>query len=133
MNSKVRTENDGTESFGIEGINLAKENGVIIFTLPPHTSNKLQPLDVSVFFSFKSFYNTALQTWFLEHPGIPVSIFDIAGCVNYAFDKSMTPANIKSGFRKTGIYPFDKYIFTDDDFAISSVTDRNVDQNNEEA
>jgi hypothetical protein len=27
----------------------------------------------------------------------------------------MTPSNIRSGFRRTGIYPFDKFIFTDDD------------------
>ncbi|KAI4454495.1 hypothetical protein MML48_9g00005239 [Holotrichia oblita] len=66
------------------------------------------------------------------HPEIPVTIFDIARCVNYAFGKSMTPVNIKSEFRKTGIYPFDKFIFTDDDFA-SSVTDRNVNQNNVES
>lgn len=37
----------------------------------------------------------------------------------------MTPQNITSGFRKSGIYPFDKHIFTDDDFVISKVTDRN--------
>ncbi|KAI4463175.1 hypothetical protein MML48_4g00008072 [Holotrichia oblita] len=70
----------------IERITLAKENGVIILTLPPHTSNKLLPLDVSVFFSFKAFYNTALQTWLLDHAGIPVTIFDIARCVNYSFE-----------------------------------------------
>lgn len=116
----------------IEGLNLAKDNGVVILTLPPHTSNKLQPLDVAVFSSFKAFYNTALQTWLLEHPGIPVTIFDIAGCVSYAFEKSMTPSNIKSGFRKAGIYPFDKYIFTDDDFALSSVTDRILHDNSDD-
>ena len=31
----------------IATLNLAKDNGVNIVTLPPHCSNKLQPLDVS--------------------------------------------------------------------------------------
>ncbi|XP_046994508.1 MFS-type transporter clz9-like [Schistocerca americana] len=40
-------------------ISYAKENGIILLTLPPRTSHKIQPLDVGVFASFKKFYNTA--------------------------------------------------------------------------
>ncbi|XP_072375636.1 uncharacterized protein [Diabrotica undecimpunctata] len=40
-------------------LNLAKENGVTIVTLPPHCSNKLQPLDVTVYQPFKAYYNAA--------------------------------------------------------------------------
>lgn len=32
----------------IKVIDLARDNGVIILTLPPHCSHKMQPLDVSV-------------------------------------------------------------------------------------
>lgn len=35
----------------IAAINLAKENGVTILTLPPHCSHRLQPLDKAVFWS----------------------------------------------------------------------------------
>ncbi|KAK4887819.1 hypothetical protein RN001_004090 [Aquatica leii] len=38
----------------------------------------------------------------------------------------MTPSNMKSGFRMTGIYPFDRHVFTSDDFLSSSVTDREI-------
>lgn len=38
--------------------------------------------------------------------------------------KSVTPENIIDGFKSTGIYPFNKNIFTDADFLPSSVTDR---------
>lgn len=110
----------------IETLNLAKESGVIIVTLPPHCSHKLQPLDTSVFASFKANYNTAVDSWLLHHPGIPLSIYDVSGCVGVAFERSMTPSNIKSGFRKTGIYPFDRKVFTSDDFLSSSVTDRDI-------
>ncbi|CAH1973971.1 unnamed protein product [Acanthoscelides obtectus] len=105
-------------------LNLAKDNGVITVTLPPHCSHRLQPLDISVFAPFKANYNTAVDSWLLHHPGNPLSIYEIAACVGIAFERSMTPSNIKSGFKKAGIYPFDRNVFTDDDFLCSSVTDR---------
>lgn len=51
---KVLLIMDNNESHLSVGINFAKENGIVILTLPPHTSNKLQPLDVSVFGPLKT-------------------------------------------------------------------------------
>lgn len=110
----------------IQALNLAKANGVVMVTLPPHCSHKLQPLDTSVFASFKAHYNSAVDSWLLHHPGTPLSIYDVASCVGVAFERSMTPSNIKAGFRKTGIYPLYKNVFTIDDFLSSSVTDREI-------
>ncbi|KAF2882062.1 hypothetical protein ILUMI_24110 [Ignelater luminosus] len=45
----------------LEATNLAKENGIIILTFPPHTSHKLQPLDRTVFDPFKSYCNKACK------------------------------------------------------------------------
>lgn len=116
---------DNHEShISVATLNLAKDNGVTIITLPPHCSNKLQPLDVTVFYSFKAFYNASVDSWLLNHPGVPLNIYGIAGCVGQAFQRSMTPMNITAGFRKTGIFPFDRNIFTAEDFLLSKVTDR---------
>lgn len=38
--------------------------------------------------------------------------------------RAMTPVNISSAFRKTGIFPFNKFIFKEEDFMPSAVTDR---------
>jgi len=38
----------------------------------------------------------------------------------------MTPENIRSGFRVTGIYPFDRNIFTPDEFMSTYATDRPI-------
>lgn len=32
----------------IQAITKAKENGIVLLTIPPHTSHKLQPLDMGV-------------------------------------------------------------------------------------
>lgn len=41
----------------IEAITLAKENGETILTAPPHSTEKVQPLDVAIFKSFKVAYH----------------------------------------------------------------------------
>lgn len=38
--------------------------------------------------------------------------------------KAMTPENTQSALRKTGIFPFDKYVFTEVAILSSKVTDR---------
>lgn len=120
---------DNHEShLSIGALNLAKANGIIILTIPPHCSNKLQPLDISVYKSFQSNYNSAIESWMLHHPGVPVTIYQVADFIGTAFERSMTPSNIGSGFRKAGIFPFDENIFTDEDFLCSAVTDRPLEE-----
>nr|XP_023024975.1 uncharacterized protein LOC111513047 [Leptinotarsa decemlineata] len=116
---------DNHEShLSIEALDLAKASGVHILTLHPHTSGKLQPLDVGIFGPFKTYYNAAIESWMLRNPGKPVTIYDIGELVGSAFLKVMTPCNITNAFRKCGIFPFDKLIFSDNDFLPSTVTDR---------
>jgi len=104
----------------------AKRNGIALLTFPPHCSRKLQPLDRSVYGTLKKFYNTACDSWMLENPGKPMTIYDMAGRVGRAFPLAMTHTNILAGFRVSGNYPFNRDIFTDDEFLSSYVTDRPI-------
>lgn len=115
---------DNHEShLSIKSLNLAKTNGVTIQTLPPNSSHKTQPLDVGVFNPFKSIYNVAMDSWMMRHPGQPMTIYEGA-FIGEAYQKAMTPTSIMNAFKKTGIFPFDRTVFTDTDFLPSSVTDR---------
>lgn len=116
---------DNHEShISITALNIAKENGVTILTIPPHTSHKIQPLDVSVYGPLKAYYNEAVDNWLLAHPGIPLTIYQVAECFGKALSKAVTPSNIIAGFKKSGIFPLDRDVFTESDFLTSSVTDR---------
>lgn len=116
---------DNHEShLSIEALELAKSSGVTILTLHPHTTAKLQPLDVGLNGPFKSYYNAAVDSWMLRNPGRPLTIYNVAECVGSAYLKAMTPVNIISAFKKCGIFPFDDCIFTEADFMPSTVTDR---------
>jgi len=107
----------------IDVIDLAKDNGVILFTIPPHCSHKLQPLDKTVFGPFKRYYNDACQAWLLNNPGKRITIHEIAGLVGKSYPLALSVSNILSGFSSTGIFPFDKNIYKDEDFTASNVTD----------
>lgn len=108
----------------VEAIDICKKNNTFILTFPPHTSHKLQPLDHTVFGPFKTCYNSACSDWMLTHAGRPISIYDIAECVGRAYPISFTPTNITSGFLATGIWPYNRNVFRDDEFMSSYVTDR---------
>lgn len=82
----------------IQGIDIAKENGVILLTLQSHSSHKLKPLDKSVFPPFKTYYNEALNNLMMRNPDQPITIYQIAECVGYACEYLLTPQNITSGF-----------------------------------
>lgn len=110
----------------IDLINMARENNVTLLTLPPHCSHKLQPLDVAVYGPFKNYFNAAAESLMLRQPGKPIQIYDLPELSKEAIEKAFTPSNIISGFKCTGIYPFNENTFTEDDFLCAYVTDRGI-------
>ncbi|KAJ8882127.1 hypothetical protein PR048_018615 [Dryococelus australis] len=110
--------------FSLMVLDMAKEAGITILTLPPHTSNKLQPLDLTVFAPFKGYNDAAVDMWMLKHPGTLITIYQVAECGGEAYMKAMMPTSIVGGFRRAGIVPFNESFFTDVDFLLSQVTDR---------
>ncbi|CAH2089142.1 unnamed protein product [Euphydryas editha] len=123
--NKVLLIMDNHEShISIKSIELAKKNGIVMFTFPPHTSHKLQPLDRTVFGPLKKYYNKACNDWLLQHPGTPLTIYNVAECFGTAFPLAFTPSNIQNGFKISGIWPFNDNIFSEDEFLSSYVTDR---------
>ena len=110
----------------LDVINYAKDNHITLLSFPPHCSHQLQPLDKAVYGPFKTFINAASDNWMREpqNAGKSMSIHVIPLLVSYAFPKAFTTTNITSGFRATGIWPFDRHTFPPETFLPSSVTDR---------
>ena len=101
-------------------IDLAEANGVTIICIPPHTSDKLQPLDIS--------FNKPLSTYLtdeinncmqFENNGKPVVMRQLFKVFGRAFQKAATVQTACNGFKKPGIYPFNRNVFKDTDFAAS--------------
>ena len=100
----------------IELIELARANDVHLLCLPSHTTHILQPLDMGVFKSFKSNFSKACSKYLAAHPGRVITSDKLASLVAEAWPFSLSPLNIMSGFKKTGIYPLNR----------SEVTDRQI-------
>ncbi|XP_064120389.1 uncharacterized protein LOC135225046 [Macrobrachium nipponense] len=108
----------------IHVVEFAVKHGIVIVTLPPHTTDKLQPLDVSVFGPFKTFLRGLLNDHSLMHPNEHVTVHQLQEFASEAWTEAITPSNIRGGFRSTGIWPINSNIFRDDVFVGVQVTEQ---------
>ena len=93
---------------GLELVYLCRENNVILFCLPPHTTHALQPLNVSVFKSLKDHFAKAVRSITFAKKDYIVNKRDFSRVIESPFEKSFSIPNIKAGFAKFGVYPFNR-------------------------
>ena len=96
----------------LEAIKLARENGVLMLSFPPHTTHKMQPLDVSFFRSLKNWYNIEIEKFLRTHPGQAVTVHQISKFVSASFVAAATVGT--NGFRKAGVWPPNRHVFDDE-------------------
>ena len=78
----------------VNALNLAKDHGINILTLPPHTSHKPQPLDRTIFGPLKVYSNSAAISWMIMNLGRHIPIREMGGFIGAAWMKAATHANI---------------------------------------
>ncbi|KAJ3666603.1 hypothetical protein Zmor_002039 [Zophobas morio] len=96
--------------------NYCKENGIVLLTIPPHTSHRIQPLDVSFYGPLKTAYHNECDKYLKNHPGEKITPNEVAEIFNKAFARVATLEKAQKGFQTTGIFPVNADVFTDDDF-----------------
>jgi hypothetical protein len=93
-------------------LRYARDNNIHILCYPSHTTHVLQGLDVGCFGPLKIAWGKAREDWERNHGKVTktnfLEVYALARAV------AMTPENIKSSFRKTGVYPFDRTQITAD-------------------
>ena len=102
-------------------IDKARQYHVTIVSIQPHTSHRTQPLDVSR--PLKTAFSRSIENFMKSNPGRVVTLNEIAELVDRAFLRVACPETAVSGFRATGIWPFNRAVFCDEDFAPADVTD----------
>lgn len=113
-----------THTKSIELINAARKEHVILLCFPPHTTHRLQPLDVSVMAPLSAYYEQEVRKWLISHPGRAVTIYQIGKLFRAAYLRTAVAQTAIKGFEKTGIYPFNNDVFPDHLFAPSDTTER---------
>ena len=100
----------------IDLIDFARSKGLLLLSLPPHTSHKLQPLDRSCFKPLKAAFNAACGKWMRNHAGRRICPEQIGQLFGEAFYRAATPENAKSGFEASGIVPFNNRIIPEEQY-----------------
>ena len=98
---------------------FCREHHITVVTIPPHTSHRLQPLDVSFYSALKSAFNRECDLFMKTRGYIKITPYDLASLFNKAYQRTATIEKAVSGFRSTGIFPLDPDKFTEDDFVPS--------------
>lgn len=110
----------------LEVIEYARDHHVVLLCFPPHTTHRLQPLDVSLMGPLSTYYSDEVKTWLRLHPGRPVTIYQVGKLFGVAFQKAASVQNAVSGFRKCGIFPLNPNVFEEWMFSPSKTTDNPI-------
>lgn len=103
--------NNYESHISLESFMICRDNGINLITLPPHTSHKLQPLDLTFFGPLKSAYNIERERYMAEHPGRRITQYEVVELFTKAFNRVSNIEKAQNGFKAAGIYPFDSYKF----------------------
>lgn len=112
-------------------IDVFRAANIAVMALPAHTSDRLQPLDVSVFGPLRHFVNTSLTHMALEAKTLYRTQQKLSGgevwrAIVAGHAKAFTPNNIKSGFLKCGLWPLNINILVSDGVRASQATESTV-------
>ncbi len=101
---------DGHEShISVQFQQFCIDNKIVTLCMPPHSSHILQPLDVGCFSPLKSSYGKQIEKFMrlrINH----ITKLEFLPAFREAFKAAFTEQNIKSGFRATGLIPYDPVI-----------------------
>ncbi|KAI4466323.1 hypothetical protein MML48_3g00001809 [Holotrichia oblita] len=108
-----------------EAYEFCRENGVIMVSLPPHTSHRLQPLDVVFCSPLKAAFKRECDFFMKCKNLVKITPYDVADLFNKAYSSVATIAKATSESRSTGIHPLNPGIFTDDDILVEDILQNN--------
>ena len=94
--------------------------------IPPHTTHKLQQLDVSFFGPLQTFYRQECDSCMVSNPGTAITDRQVGRLFGAAYKKAATAGNDINGFSACGIEPFNDDVFDGSEFAAAITTERDL-------
>lgn len=112
-----------THTRNLDFIEKARKSHTTVVCIPPHCSHKLQPLDVAFMGPFNTYYVQAIERFLRNNPGRQVTQYQVSCLLGESFLSAATPTVAVKGFRRCGIVPINRDVFTDADFVASTTTE----------
>lgn len=126
----VVMDNHHSHTFNMEVLQLFKDNSVVVFGLPSHTSHILQPLDKVPFSILKSKWNEQMRLYTRNTGGKALTKSEFFRVFNPCFEQAMTTEHAQAGFRGTGLFPVNVKAINPVAFAPSRTTERALESDN---
>lgn len=98
-----------------------KTNNIHMLSLPPHSSHRMQPLDVTFYGPLKAAYKKECDSYMKSHLAEKITPYDVASLFNKAYANVASISKGESGFRATGIFPMNSNVFSDEDFLAAEI------------
>ncbi|KAM4063362.1 DDE superfamily endonuclease [Hirsutella rhossiliensis] len=87
------------------------QHRIIVAVFPPHSTHRLQPLDVSLFGPLSTAYTNQLIRWMAKTQGlVGLSKREFWTLILNALEASFSPENIANGWMRTGLLPLDSEV-----------------------
>ncbi|KAB0803126.1 hypothetical protein PPYR_00096 [Photinus pyralis] len=116
-NEKVLLILDNHSShISLAGYEYCKKNNIVMLSIPPHSSHRIQPLDVSFFGPMKASYRQECNYFMKSNLGQKITPAEVASLFRKAFVKVASISKAEAGFKATGIFPYNPQVFDETDF-----------------
>lgn len=103
----------------IKNYEYCEKHGIVLLPIPPHTSHRMLPLNVSFYGPLKKAFRKECDTHMSSQGLRNITQNDLATIFNRAYCSVTDVQKATTGFRVTGIYPINRGVFTNEDFVSS--------------
>ena len=97
----------------LETIDLARDLGIELFCLPPHTTQILQPLDVSLYGPLKTYFTKITDKIQIIKLGVTKNVTicktEFSAVFDLAMQETFSPSKCMKAFESCGIYPLNPF------------------------
>ncbi|XP_043275326.1 uncharacterized protein [Venturia canescens] len=97
-------------------LDFCKKHGIILLPVPPHTSHRLQPLNIAFYGPLKKAFKKECDSFMMSQSLKNITQYELAEVFDKAYTLVADPLKPLTGFRVTGIYPLNRAVFTTHDF-----------------
>ncbi|KAJ8935133.1 hypothetical protein NQ318_015788 [Aromia moschata] len=133
FNEYVRPSNDNpvlllldnhSSHISLPAITFCRSNGIHLLSIPPHSSHKLQPLDVGFFGPLKNSYAQEADKWMVCNPGKTITQCEVATLFGNAYNRVASLEKAMKSFESAGVWPYNPDTFGEEEFCPAAVTDQ---------
>lgn len=101
-------------------VDWAKQQNIVLFISPAHTSHILQPLDIGCYGPFQRVFNSTCHK-FMRETSAAITRYNICELSCKVYSKALSANNLHSAFKRSGIYPLDSTAINQDNLIPAEV------------